>query len=103
MQAIRVQKAKGKFGWHWLNDHDPGRTLCGKPRLGLGVVTEGPLEKLPALEACQNCLRNAEGWKKPEHTSSGGGFTLEPSLGTLRTTGPLSHGTGSRRSGRRLF
>lgn len=101
MKAIRVQKAKGRAGWHWLLAEDDHKTLCGKLRLSLEVIQAAELERLPATEACHACLRAASGWTQHRVARSGGVF-LAPSTGKLRTVGPLSHGTRLGRGGRQL-
>jgi hypothetical protein len=100
--AIRVRKRAKTGGYtaHWILD--PERTYCGRRPAELDVVAELELERLPPVEACLSCERAAQGWTAPEIRTLGGErVTAAPSAGTMRTTGPLSHGT-RRRGARRL-
>jgi hypothetical protein len=100
MKAIRSRRANGNFAAHWLRDGE--RTLCGLRVAALAVEGEPhEYERLPSTEACLGCVRNADGWTPRERPSSELKIVLEPSMGTIRKTGPLSHGTRARR-GRRL-
>lgn len=103
MKAILVghPKPDRPSTWHWLNEHDEGRTLCGRSRLELAVEGEEERDFLPAVQACGGCVRNANGWHKPKTTTAQPKATLEPSLGTLRRSGSLTHGARSRH-GQRL-
>jgi hypothetical protein len=102
MRAIRVRKRAKTGGYtvHWLLD--PERTFCGRKLAELDVAEELDLETLPPLEACHGCKRFADGWRpQPKTRNDELKITLPPAAGTLRKTGPLSHGS-RRRSGRRL-
>jgi len=101
MLAIRVQRRAQAGGYtaHWLLD--PGRTFCGRRPADLDVVEEVALERLPAVEACRACERAADGWTPPARPGLGLERVTAPAAsGTLRTTGPLAHGTRSRGSRR---
>ena len=98
MNAIRVATTKG-HGWHWLLDE--GRTYCGLHVDRLNVVERDERDTLPPVEGCRGCIRCADGWTPRPHERADERVTLAPSLGRLRTTGPLAHGTRTR-SGRRL-
>jgi hypothetical protein len=104
MDAILVQAVKSSMRkWHWVNDRDPGRTLCGKVRLELAVIGESSsLVELPPVEACLQCVRTLE--RAPQKRSpriDESKIYSESRLGRLRTTGPLAHGARSRH-GRRI-
>ena len=92
MNAIRVAKRGrgGGFTYHWLLD--PERTMCGRKPAELDVVEHLDVETLPGVEACHGCVRFADGWEKPVKSRADVKVTLQPSQGTLRTTGPLRHG-----------
>lgn len=111
MQAIEVEKVVGRrrargSTWHFLNDRDPGRTLCGLSRLELAVVEELERDGLPEVNGCRGCLRATGELARERRTRSDvadpGRVTAEPAAGRLRTTGPLSHGTRSGRGQHRL-
>lgn len=103
--AIRVEQ-RGRAGrtWHYLIDD--GRTLCGRAVAELVVVERADRDTLPPVEACHGCVRFADGWTQQyagaDRVDERRGPTLKPSLGSLRTTGPLGHGTRLRHGRRRL-
>jgi hypothetical protein len=80
---------------HWV--YDAHVTYCGRMLVDLPVEREVSCEQLPG-DPCPSCERIAEG--TPEHVAAHR-VTLPPSTGSLRTTGPLTHGTRPR-TGRRL-
>ena len=96
--AIRVAKRGNRQGhtWHYLLDD--GRTLCGRHVDTFEIVERDERDTLPAVEACRGCLRFVDGWT-PQHEGridAKRGATLPPSMGRLRTTGSLNHGTRTR-------
>jgi len=104
MNAIKVaRRAKsGGFTYHWLLD--PGRTLCGRHTDTLDISEQLEMEKLPPVAACHGCVRALDEWAgdRLKHADDLLRVTAPSRGGTLRTTGPLSHGTRVQRSGRRL-
>lgn len=103
MKAVRVLKrgkVRGLHAVHLLRDEED--TVCGIPVDELQVVEDLDLEMLPALEGCGLCRRIQEGWKRIELPKSVGETRvfLEPSFGTIRRTGPLSHGARGHRGSR---
>jgi len=98
-----MRAAKTSSGWwHWCHP-DGMAALCGRQLIGMNIERELDLDHIPADgRQCVPC----------EAVRQEGGFldshvTLPPSYGTVRKTGPLSHGThsyglGGHRQGQRL-
>jgi len=99
IECIRVAKVGGSTVHGLL---DPGRTYCGKHTDRLKVTERLQLDTLPSLDGCRSCGRVIDGWVRPlsSRLEPTGRWTLPPSEGSLRKTGPLYHGTTIRR-GRR--
>jgi hypothetical protein len=96
MRAIRVGNHSGGHVVHPLADDD--WTLCGRQP---NVLKGGDRLELESLgdEACAIC---EELRKRPTKSKVAPAFYFGgPSLGTMRTTGPLYHGT-KPRQGRKL-
>lgn len=102
MKAIRVRKrVKGEhYAVHLLADEE--ETVCRLQLDEIDSVADLDIETLPPLEGCGSCRRIADGWTpvSPRNSIDESRVTLSPSLGSIRRTGPLQHGTRRHRGSR---